>query len=51
MTDPQALAGMVGGLARSRRYSEPTAAGHLTREVAEELTDLIQDVAASLRQP
>jgi hypothetical protein len=50
MSDPQALAGVVGGLTHSRRYDDPGPAGALTREVAQELTTLIEDVAASLRR-
>jgi hypothetical protein len=48
--DPQALPGMVGGLAHSRRYDDPGPAGALTREVAQELTTLMEDVADSLRR-
>lgn len=48
MTDPKAIAGIVAGFAHSRRYAEHGAQGELTREVAQELTELLEEVASSL---
>jgi hypothetical protein len=48
LTDPQGFAGLVAGFTNSRLYHSPGTAGDLTREVAEQLTRMIEEIAASL---
>jgi hypothetical protein len=41
---------MIGGFLNSNLYEAPGSAGDLTREVAEQLTRLFQEVASSLHR-
>jgi hypothetical protein len=50
MTDPRGFEAMIGGFLNSNLYDTPGSAGDLTREVAEQLTHLFQEVAKSLRR-
>jgi hypothetical protein len=51
LTDPRGFEGMIGGFINSRLYETPGSAGDLTREVAEHLTRMFQEIAASTRGP
>lgn len=44
LSEPDAFSGLVGGFARSGLYGD-AASGELTREVAHELTDILEEVA------
>jgi hypothetical protein len=48
LSEPRAFEGLVGGLTRSGLYGSHAAAGELTRDVAWELTSMLEDIAASL---
>ncbi|WP_374473113.1 hypothetical protein [Phenylobacterium sp.] len=48
LSDPEAFGGLIGGFAKSGLYRAEGSAGDLTREVAYELTQLLEEVAASL---
>jgi hypothetical protein len=50
MTDPRGFEAMIGGFLNSNLYEAPGSAGDLTREVAEQLTRLFQEVASSLHR-
>jgi len=50
MSDPRGFEAMIGGFLNSNLYETPGSAGDLTREVAEQLTRLFQEVASSLRR-
>lgn len=50
LTDPRGFEAMIDGFLQSRRYQSPGSAGDLTREVAEQLTQMFQEVAASTRR-
>jgi hypothetical protein len=49
LSDPAAFEGLVGGLTRSGLYGEQAGAGALTREVAWELTSMLEDIAAGVK--
>jgi len=48
LSDPQAFDSLVGGFTRSGLYGTGGAGGDLSREVAWELTSLLEDIAANL---
>jgi hypothetical protein len=48
LRDPQGFQGVVGGFTRSKVYGSGGEAGALTREIADELAAMIEDIAASL---
>lgn len=50
VTSPQAFGALIGGFANSKLYGMDTPSGALTREVAEQLTSMLEDIAASLRR-
>lgn len=48
ITSPASFEGLIGGFTRSRLYSSNGEAGELTREVAEQLTSMLEEIARSL---
>lgn len=50
LSDPRGFQAMIGGFLNSNLYDQPGSAGELTREVAEQLTRMFQEVAASTRR-
>jgi hypothetical protein len=50
LSDPEAFGGLIGGFAQSGLYRAEGSAGDLTREVALDLTEMIEEVAASLQR-
>lgn len=50
MSDPQGFAGLVAGFVHSKAYASTGADGEVTREVAQQLTAMIEEIAAGLRE-
>lgn len=50
LSDPRGFEGMIDGFLKSNRYRQPGPAGDLTREVAQQLTQMFQEIAASTRR-
>ncbi|HEY8616034.1 hypothetical protein [Phenylobacterium sp.] len=50
LSDPEAFGGLIGGFTQSGLYRADISAGDLTREVAHELTGMLEEVAASVER-
>jgi hypothetical protein len=48
IVDSQAYGALIGGFTHSRLYSSSGTAGELTREIADQLTTMLEDIAGSL---
>lgn len=50
VTSPQAYGALIGGFVKSKLYGSSGSAGELTREMADDLVRLLEDIAADLRR-
>ncbi|WP_411288629.1 hypothetical protein [Phenylobacterium sp.] len=48
LSDPQAFGGLIGGFSQSGLY-RTSGSGGMTRDVAHELTTMLEDISASLK--
>lgn len=48
LSEPRSFEGLIGGFTKSGLYGSQGSAGELTREVAWELTTMLEDIAASV---
>ena len=50
LSEPQAFEGLIGGFTKSGLYGSHGPVGELTREVAWELTAMLEDIAAGVQR-
>ena len=50
LSDPQAFGGLIGGFTQSGLYRTTGSGGGMTRDVAHELTTMLEDISASLQE-
>jgi len=49
LSEPQSFQAMIGGFVHSRLHGASGEAGDLTREIAGDLTTMLEEIAASVR--